>query len=114
MVQLPDGVDLDIQSTTGLSNEEAAKLIAGRFQDYMPEQHYVYCFSFEQNETECWYVGETGNLRDRIATHTRQKDIDQIERIEVVESRDEALEREREMSYEVAIDNDSTRIYGGR
>ena len=105
-------------STIDLSSDDIsnrAELIRMAMKSYEAAQespHYVYCFSFDGGDR--WYVGETANLVNRISTHIRERGITNIERVETVENREQGLERERELSYEIAIDKGSTEIYGGR
>lgn len=73
--------------------------------------HYVYCL--ELNDS-AWYVGETENIKNRFSSHKREKNVTNIELIEEVPDRETALERERELSYEMAIEKNTTEIYGGR
>jgi len=107
-------VSSDIGKYTGLSSDESAAVLAKSFEMQNPDSHYIYCFSFDRDGSECWYVGETQNLEERIKTHSRQKDVQSIELVECTDNRKEARERERELSYEVAIEKNSTKIYGGR
>jgi predicted GIY-YIG superfamily endonuclease len=109
--KIVDGVTMELDSHTPLDSEELVKRAVSIFEDNTPFNYYVYCFQFDSNK---WYVGETRNLAQRINTHSNEKNIKNIETVEGVESREVAREREREMSYEIAIKRDSTEIYGGR
>lgn len=112
--QITDDTTMEISPHTGLSNAEVVKLVASEYEQQCDAEHFVYCFSYEVDGETRWYVGETSNLKKRLSSHSLDKNIDNIEVIEPAGSREEALEREREMSYEVAIDKESTEIYGGR
>lgn len=96
---------------SALERDEMLQNIVSLLDRQLTCDHYVYCFEFDDSN---WYVGETANLKDRFATHRRDKNITNIERLEKVSDKAEALERERELSYEMAISKDTTDIYGGR
>jgi len=104
-------VDLSADSVDRLS---VMKSVIRSFENESSSPHYVYCLEIEKNGEQCWYVGESANLYDRITTHIRKKNILNIQRVEELPSRQDALEREREMSYEIAIQKNTTNIYGGR
>lgn len=105
---------LELTPHTGLSNSEVVKLVTEQYEQEADAEHFVYCFSYEVDGETRWYVGETSNLKQRISTHSLEKNIDNIEVVEPASSREDALEREREMSYEIAIEKGTTEIYGGR
>lgn len=109
--KITDGFTMELGSHTGLSRAERVCQAVTLFEDNTPFEYYVYCFEFDDGK---WYVGETEHLAQRISTHSNERDIQNIEVVEGVPSREDAREREREMSYEIAIDKDSTEIYGGR
>lgn len=96
---------------TALSRGEVLQNIISIFDEESNTDYYVYCLEIDENN---WYVGETSNLPKRFSAHKRDKNITNIERIEEVQSRKEARERERELSYEMAIEKETTDIYGGR
>jgi len=108
---ITDGFTMELDSHTGLSRADRVCQVVTLFEDNTPCEYYVYCFKFGDNK---WYVGETEHLAQRISTHSNERDIQNIETVEGVSSRENAREREREMSYEIAIEKCSTDIYGGR
>jgi predicted GIY-YIG superfamily endonuclease len=109
---IDESTTVDLSSDDISQKSELIKMIVRAFELTQDSEHYVYCFSYDGGSR--WYVGETENLYDRFSTHIRERGITNIERIEPVSDRDEGLERERELSYEVAIEKESTEIYGGR
>lgn len=111
LYEITDGVTMELSPYTALSHGDLVKEVVSVFEDSTPFEYYVYCFQFDGDK---WYVGETKNLAQRISTHSTDKSIENLEVVEGVESREEAREREREMSYEIAIKKGTTEIYGGR
>lgn len=107
-----NSTSVDLSSDDLSSKAELIKMIVRSLERSDDSPHYVYCFSYDGGDR--WYVGETANLYDRFATHIRQKGITNIEHVEPVSDKETGLERERELSYEVAIEKGSTEIYGGR
>jgi predicted GIY-YIG superfamily endonuclease len=107
-----ESASIDLSSDDISDKAELIRMAARSFEVSEDSPHYVYCFSFDDGER--WYVGETSNLSDRLATHIRERGITNIETVEPVSDREEGLERERELSYEIAIAKKSTEIYGGR
>lgn len=107
-----DTTMVDLSSDDISSKTELIKMIVRSFESSQNANHYVYCFSFKGGDA--WYVGETENLYDRFTTHIREKGITNLEYVEPVENRDIGLERERELSYQIAIEKQSTDIYGGK
>lgn len=105
-----DDVTFDLQSHTGLSRREIIKQVVSTYYHIDEHEFHVYCLEIEDG----WYVGETGNLPTRVATHMNKRNVSNIERVEPVDNREDALERERVMSYEIAIEKNSTDIYGGK
>lgn len=110
-LELCNGSTVILTEYSALERDEMLQNIVSLLDRQLSCDHYVYCFEFGD---ENWYVGETKNLRDRFATHRRDKDITNIELLEEVSDKTEALERERELSYEMAIEKGTTDIYGGR
>lgn len=111
MGDLLENVQFDFNESTGLSNDDIIKTMATGVEQ-QEDGHYVYCLRL--NGENSFYVGETSQLSTRISTHLREKDVRELERVELTSDKDEALERERELSYEVAIEKGTTNIYGGR
>jgi len=112
MYHIDETTVVDLSSDDISDKTELIKMILRSFERSQDANHYVYCFSFQDGDA--WYVGETENLYDRLTTHIREKGITNLEHVEPVADRDAGLERERELSYEVAIDKKSTEIYGGK
>lgn len=110
-LELCNGSTVLLTEHSALERDEMLQNIVSLLDRQLTCDHYVYCFEFGDSN---WYVGETENLKDRFATHRRDKNITNIERLEEVSDKSEALERERELSYEMAISKDTTDIYGGR
>lgn len=110
MRDLLENVQFEFSDSTGLSNNDVIKTIAQGLEQHA-DGHYVYCLELDD---ESFYVGETSQLSTRIATHVREKDVQDIERVELANDKNEALERERELSYEMAIEKQTTNIFGGR
>lgn len=110
-LELCNGSTVLLTEHSALERDEMLQNIVSLLDRQLMCDHYVYCFEFGDSN---WYVGETENLKDRFATHRRDKNITNIERLEEVSDKSEALERERELSYEMAISKDTTDIYGGR
>lgn len=112
MYTITDSMSVDLSSDDLSNRSDLIKAIVRSFELSQDCDHYVYCFSFDDGSR--WYVGETENLYDRFLTHIRERGITNIETVEPVPDRGEGLERERELSYEIAIEKGSTEIYGGR
>lgn len=111
---ITSSVSYDMNSYSGLDRRAKIVELARLFEECSDESHFVYCFKYEKNGEQWWYVGETGHLTNRILTHTNEKDVIGIEILESVEDVDAGRERERELSYQVAIDKETTNIGGGR
>jgi len=77
-------------------------------------ESYVYVIIVKREGEEYFYVGKSNNPSSRIKNHINKKNVVGIERVEGCISESSALERERELSYEIAIEKDTTNILGGK
>jgi predicted GIY-YIG superfamily endonuclease len=107
-----DSVSLDLSSHEVVDRRALLSTAVKIYEQQAPDDYYVYCLEIDGGSS--WYVGETANLIDRVTRHLSDKNVTNIEAIEPCDSRECAREREREMSYEVAIEKECTEIYGGR
>jgi len=78
-----------------------------------PGKSYVYVIEVMYNGAKHYYVGKSNNPVSRLQTHLREKKVIGIDSIEGCKTEDDALQREREKSYELAIEEDTTKILGG-
>lgn len=83
--------------------------------------HYVYVLSFTKDKEECYYVGETSKVRERIRKHVTRssnKELRNASNItveKIIKVKEEKVkEREREVAKEIAIEKDTNNIYGGK
>lgn len=111
--EIVDGVTMELSSHSTLSRDGFIREAASAFEDNTPYEYYVYCIKYEEDGNEHWYVGETENLTNRIATHSREKDIENIEYIEGAESRENARQREHDLHAEVILEQQSKNVWGG-
>lgn len=109
-----DGVTVETSQHSSCNRASLIQRATRQFERHTPYDYYVYAFKFTRDGDVCWYVGQTENLYQRSCTHLNDKTISNIEHVEGVNSRAEARERERELSYEMAIEKNTTSIYGGR
>jgi predicted GIY-YIG superfamily endonuclease len=111
--EVTDDVQIDLRSNATLDRDKIILECVSAFEQNVSHEHYVYCIKYEHNGDTRWYVGETANLADRITTHSRNKNIQNVERVEGVDSREEAREREHDLHAEVILDKQSTDVWGG-
>lgn len=71
-------------------------------------------YSFQKDSEKFYYVGQTTRPVKRIKKHLRKKNVRAVERVEYADNKESALERERELSFEIAIENNTKNILGGR
>lgn len=77
-------------------------------------ESYVYVLVIMKDDEPYYYVGKSNNPTNRLTQHISSKSVVDIERLEGCKSEKAALNRERELSYELAIEKDTTNILGGK
>lgn len=85
-----------------------------KYKDIFSE-HYLYVLVVRQDGEDKFYVGETSNLHNRLSSHMSSDRFD-IQRIDKVISVDEenARDEERKLSLDIARENETTDIMGGK
>lgn len=111
---ITDDVTLELSKHTGATRGDIIQSVIRSFEETTPFEYYVYSLKLDKDSDTSWYIGQTENLTQRIYSHINSKNVTNIERVEGVDSREDARERERELSYEIAIEKKTTKIYGGR
>jgi len=111
-IQLSDSISMSVSRNDSTKRRDVIRMIARQYDRFTDADFYAY--SLELDNGDRWYVGETANLYDRISTHLRDKTVSNIHRIEQLATKEDAKERERELSYELAIEKGTTEVYGGR
>jgi GIY-YIG catalytic domain. len=109
---ITENASVDLSSDSPIDKQEIIRTVAKLFEKSTDSTHYVYCLSVDEGSR--WYVGETANLYDRFCTHLRTRDVTNIEFVKPASDKEHSRERERELSYQVAIDKNTTEVYGGR
>lgn len=105
-----ENVNINFSEHSSLSDPERIRA-AARALEECSEGPFVYCLKLSGGT---FYVGETKHLSNRIGTHARDKQIDRIQHVETVPDKETARDREQTLSFEIAIEKNTTDIDGGR
>lgn len=110
---ITESAALDLSSDATVGRETMIRSVARTFEQQTDHPHYVYCYKYEEDGEDAWYVGETMNLAQRFATHINTRGMKNIEVIEGVANEDVGKDREHELHLDIAREKPGYRIYGG-